>query len=272
MKIKTYLKPENLKEASALLNELEGAQIFGGGAWLKILPKEIETAIDLSFCNLEYISESLDRLEIGSYCSLRKLENFPAISSIYDGILGKSIGEVMGVPFRNIATIGGTVAGKFGFSDILTPLLALNTELIFYKRGMISLESYLLEKGFHPDILVGIRIEKTDGKGYFYTLKKTANDFSIINIAITKNSTGYRIAIGARPGVAMLAREGMKYLNENKELNKEGKQGLNQEVINQATAIILEEISFGSNTRGSKEYRQEVIKGLLGRGLAEVNR
>lgn len=264
MRIKTYVKPKTVKEAYDLLNEQSKNQIIGGGCWLKILPKQIETAIDLSHCQLEYIKEVKDYYEIGSYVNLSDVENNAALSTHFDGILGRSIGEVMGVPFRNIATIGGTVVGKYGFSDIITALLAMDTQLIFYDKGLMSLETYLINKEKNGDILMGLRIKKDLGKGYFYTLKKTANDFPIVNIAITKNKVGYKICIGARPGVAMLAKETMEYMNTVDEINDAS--------LEKASTLLITEILLGTNMRGSKMYRQEVVKGLLCRGLKEVSK
>lgn len=260
LKIKKYLRPNTIEEAYELLCENENSQIIGGGAWLKLLPKEIEVAIDLSNCKLDYITESKDEIEIGSYVTLRKLELAPSVATYFGGIIPTSIGEVMGIPFRNIATIGGTVVGKFGFSDILTALLVLDTELIFYDKGNVSLERYLEGKFPKPDILLGIRIIKdVVGKGYYYTMKKTANDFSIVNIAITKSNQRFKIAIGARPGAATIAYDGIEYLNSLKVIT--------DEAIEEATEIILDEMTFGSNARGSKEYRKEVVKGLISRGI-----
>lgn len=260
MRINTYVKPKSVNEAYDILCQHRKNEIIGGGCWLKLLPKEIETAIDLSHCELDYINQTKDTYEIGSTVTLRALEKF----SHRDGILAKSIGEVMGVTFRNVATIGGTVAGKFGFSDIITTLLVLDTKLMFIRKGVISLESYLKNKEKEQDILTGLSIKKQSGKGTFYTLKKTANDFPIVNIALIKNNEGYKISVGARPGVATLAKNTMDYINTTPEVD--------ETAIEKAATLLLEEVSFGTNTRGSKDYRRAVIKGLLGRGLKEVNR
>ncbi|MBC7960471.1 MAG: FAD binding domain-containing protein [Vallitaleaceae bacterium] len=264
MKINTFVKPKNVQEAYDLLQQNSKNQIIGGGCWLKNLPKEIETAIDLSFCELGAITETEEWYEIGSTATLRDVEKVTSLVGFFDGILTRSIGEVMGVPFRNIATLGGTVAGKFGFSDILTALLALDTEIHFWHRGSMSLDTYIKSKEHVADILTGIRIKKSEGRGYYYTLKKTANDFPVVNCAITKSIEGYRISIGSRPGIATLAKDAMAYLN-NVEV-------LDDAAINKAITLLVEEITFGTNPRGSKEYRREAIKGLIRRGLEEVNR
>ena len=39
----------------------------------------------------------------------------------------KSLRHIVGVQFRNCATIGGSIWGRYGFSDVLTMFLAMDT-------------------------------------------------------------------------------------------------------------------------------------------------
>jgi CO/xanthine dehydrogenase FAD-binding subunit len=66
--------------------------------------------------------------------SLRDFEMSLLVKNIQGGILVSAVSQIMGVAFRNGATVGGSVAGKFPFSDLITPLLALDTTLIFYPK------------------------------------------------------------------------------------------------------------------------------------------
>ena len=68
----------------------------------------------------------------------------------------------MGVQFRNMATVGGSVWGRFGFSDVLTLLLALDTEVELYQGGLVPLEEFASRKPDN-DILVRVHIRKTPG-------------------------------------------------------------------------------------------------------------
>lgn len=262
MKIINYHKVNTLDEAYALLTSDKSSSIIAGGAWLKFSKKTIENAIDLSNLNLDQIVETKEVFEIGCMTTLRQVEVNKPLIDFCNGIITKSINEIMGVQIRNIATIGGTVSGKYGFSDLLTPLLVLDTKLQFYKKGIISLEEFLNSKDHSSDILIKVIISKKIGKAKFISMKKTSNDFSVINIAVFKNKEECKIAIGARPNGALLAKKAMEYLDNN-ELYTE-------EIINECANIASKEISFGSNIRGSKEYRIELCRVLIKRGLQEV--
>ena len=95
--------------------ETSGAEIIGGGAWLKMMPKRISEAIDLSGLGLDEITQTDSEIQIGCMVTLRQVEKYPAFSELYNGIIAKSAGSIMGITVRNIATLGGTAAGKYGF-------------------------------------------------------------------------------------------------------------------------------------------------------------
>ncbi len=262
MKINNYHKVNTLDEAYALITGNKSSSIIAGGAWLKFSKKTIEDAIDLSNLNLDKIVEAEETFEIGCMTTLRNVEKNQSLQNFYDGIIVKSISEIMGIQIRNIATIGGTVAGRYGFSDLIPVLLVLDTKLLFYKKGTITLEEFLNLKGFNSDILIKIIINKKIGKAKFISMRKTSNDFSVINVAVLKNDKECKIAVGARPNGAIFAKKAMEYINNFKTYNKE--------VIDECASITSKEISFGSNSRASKEYRVELCRVLVKRGLQEV--
>lgn len=261
MKIITYSMPSNLEETYQLLQK-EDATLIAGGAWLKLLPKTLAHGIDLSGLKLDTINETEENYTIGSMVTLRQIETHSSLRTYMGGVLQEAISHIMGVPIRNIATIGGTVAGRYGFSDLLTPLLALRANLVFYKKGQITLESYLKEAPKEKDILLQVILKKEYGKANYTTVKKTANDFPIVNVCVMKIGSHFRVAVGARPSVAIFATKTMAYLNESKTIT--------EEVIENAAKIAVEEISFGSNSRGSKAYRAQLCKVLVERGIKEV--
>jgi CO/xanthine dehydrogenase FAD-binding subunit len=260
LRIIKYEKPEKLEIAYSLLQQ-QGASVIAGGAWLKLLPKTIETAVDLSKLGLDFIRETDHQVEIGAMSTLRFVECSKEVQALGDGILSDAIHGIMGVTLRNIATIGGSVFGKFGFSDLLTPLLVLDAEVVCYQHGAMSLENFLNEK-IRQDIVTQINIPKKQINGYYRSVKKTANDFPVLNIAISKEGNKCRIAVGARPGVARLAKETATYINQ-------------LEVVNEASleacsAVLLEELKFSNNLRASKTYREDLAAVLVQRGLKEV--
>jgi len=262
LKIDSYLKVESIDAAYKTLMETSGAEIIGGGAWLKLMPKKISVAIDLSSLGLDEITESEKEIEIGCMVTLRQIEKYPAFSKLYSGIISKSAGSIMGITVRNIATIGGTISGKYGFSDILPVLMAVDAQLNLFKRGRIKLTEFMNETNSEKDILTHIYIKKEKAPGWFTTMKNTAIDFPIINVAGVAFSNGCRIAVGSRPYKAVMAEKSMEYINNCGDPDVEK--------ISAAANIASEEIKFGSNQRGSGDYRKELCRTFIKRGLTEV--
>jgi len=262
MDIKNYYKASTLQDAYEKLNEHPSNIIAGGGAWLKMSTSDHETMVDLSGLSLDRIEDQKHQIEIGSLVTLRDFEVNKSIQSLDKGYISKAAGLIMGIGFRNLASIGGSIIGKFPFSDLITPLLTLNTKLIFYPEGEMTLEEYLKSKGKLTKILTKIIIEKENGKGYFNKVGNTVLDFSILNIAIYKGIHGFRIALGSRPGVGTLAHEAMDYLNH---LDR-----IQDSDIDHAVELVLLHMRFGSNEAAEESYRRELAKVYIKRGLKEV--
>ena len=123
---------------------------------LKFRLKRVNTLISLDDLKLDYIKEEKDFFEIGSMTSLRELEVHEGLKKVANGILCQAIGNIMGVTVRNIATIGGSVMGKFAFSDLLGVLSVLNAELVFHKLGRLSIEDFLNMQKIPKDILLKV--------------------------------------------------------------------------------------------------------------------
>lgn len=251
MIFKNYMKPTTLDEAYQLLTEDKQNVIVGGGAWLKLRSNEFDTVIDLGHLELDQITEDNEYVHIGSNVTLRQIETSTIVHNV-SPIFIEAIKSIMGMNIRNIATIGGSIVGKFSFSDILTPLLVMDTTLVFHNEGDVHLQEFLNNKKFPKDILTKVKIKKERYTTYFKTVKKTSLDFAVLNLAITKGDT-LRIAVGARPGTAKRAFESEK-------LN----------TVHEIVESVVQEISVSSNTRSSKEYREELLKVYIERGLKEV--
>lgn len=260
MKIRNYVRPTSVKEAYELV--AAGGTVIGGGAWLKLMPKTIESAVDISDLELDQLRETDENLYLGSMMTLRDVEIHPLLQTYMGGVVSEAASNIMGVNVRNIATIGGTVVGRYGFSDLLPTLLALGADLHFHHSGTISLEDYLKGGLQEKDVLTEIQLKKEKGKAKVITLKKTSTDFPVLNVAACSVGNHIRLAIGARPGAASLAYEAMTMINHSDSRDE----GMLKAVAEKA----VEELSFGSNTRGTAEYRQEVAKSLVVRALKEV--
>ncbi len=262
MEVNKFVEAKSISEAYDLIKADRLNKVIGGGAWLKISMKKAKTLISLDNLGLDYIKEELDYIEVGAQTSLRKLETNKSIKSLSSGILSKAINHIMGITIRNIATIGGSIMGKFAFSDLYPVLLVMNVKLTFFKLGEISFEEYIDIPRVNDDILVNIKFKKNDSLGYFKKVSKTALDFAMINMAITTTNNNFKIAIGSKPSIAQLSKSTMKFLNSQDKLD--------DEKIEKACDLAVEESNINSNVRASKEYREVLIKTYLKRGIKQV--
>ncbi len=258
MEIKEWMRPENLEAAYELYQA--GGVIVGGGAYMKLGKKSIDKAVDLSRLGLDTVEETEKGIELGAMVTLRELERSPILKEHFGDVFSKLLSSISGVQLRNTATIGGTVWGSYGFSDLLTLLLAMDAQAEMYREGWIPLETFL-NKDKKSGLLVKVLLPKSAAKASALCYKKSQTDFSVINAAAARVDGKLRIAVGARPAGARLALEAMKELNE-----------VHQEDwdIEKAVAMAVEELSFGSDARASAEYRKMLCKTLVKRCLEEV--
>jgi len=267
LKLNGFQKVKSIEEAFALA-EQEGNIVLGGGAWLRLGNSKKNIAIDLDLLDLNTITVKDDMCHIGAMTTLYQIETSVELQRLYSGIISESASKIMGVQVRNIATIGGTVCGKYGFSDLITPLLASGAILNFHKEGKITLEEFLLRKGKRKDILIEVIIPMKKGLGAIEIFKKTSIDFSVINVAVVNvtESEELLLAIGSRPGVAKLTRLTKQEILEEAIIDGE----FNIHRLHEYVNTLIESYSFGSNQRASMEYREQLAKVFVQKCIKEV--
>ena len=160
MTIREYARPATLEEAWTL-NQKRTSRVIGGMLWLKMQQRAVGTAIDLSGLALDTIEETPEDFSVGAMVSLRSLETNAALNAYTNGALREALRHIVGVAFRNTATVGGSVWGRFGFSDVLTMLLAMNASVELYRGGVVPLRQFA-EAPYDRDILVRVRIPRED--------------------------------------------------------------------------------------------------------------
>lgn len=254
--IKEYVKVSSLEQAYEL-NQKRTNRIIGGMLWMKMGKERIHTAIDLSGLGLDTIEETEDEFSIGCMATLRQLECHEGLSAWSGGFIRESVKDIVGVQFRNLATVGGSLFGRFGFSDVLTAFLALDTEVELYKRGRVPLRQFAGEKP-DCDILVRVIVKKREGRRIYLSHRNTKTDFPVLTIAMSSDENGIIIAAGARPQRAMIVTAervcGRKEIGSREEIEK-------------YAGELAAAIPVGSNMRASAEYRSHLAGVLIRRGL-----
>jgi CO/xanthine dehydrogenase FAD-binding subunit len=262
LKVSEYVKAKSLDEAYELVKDNKKNHVIAGGAWLKLSLKSADKLISLEELDLDKIIVSNDFIEIGTLVTLHQIETNEAIKKLYDGILVQATSSIMGINIRNIATFGGCIMGKFSFSDIFPVLEVLDTLLVFHKQGEVELMDFLNNPKFEDDILVKVKIRNQKGRGFFKKVATTPLDFSIINIACSATNNFIKLSVGSTPYIAKPCLKAMEYIN--------GVKKITEETIENCTKIVLEELQISNNNRGSKEYREELAKVYIARGIKQV--
>lgn len=251
-----YLMPATLEDAW-VLNQSKSNKIIGGMLWLKMEHKNISTIIDLSALELGAIDETDEEFKIGAMCTLRELEQHQGIEKFFAGMIRHSLESIVGVQFRNLATVGGSIYSRFGFSDLLTAFMALEAYVELYKGGTVSLEEYV-NMPYDRDILMKVIIKKRISKATYMSFRNTATDFSVLACAISKSEEGaWKIIYGARPGKAL---EFENNLPEEPDLTD----------IDGVIEKLKSWEHFASNMRGSKEYRKALAASLLKKAVKHI--
>ena len=141
MTIREYKRAESLEEAWQL-NQKKANRILGGMIWLKMETINVGTAIDLSGLGLDTIEETDAGFSIGAMVTLRQLETHPGLEAFTHGAVREALRHIVGVQLRNLATVGGSIYSRFGFSDVLTLFLAMDCSVELYKGGIVPLREY----------------------------------------------------------------------------------------------------------------------------------
>ena len=245
--IREYARPATLEEAWQL-NQKRPNRVLGGMLWLKMEKISVGTAIDLSALGLDTIEETDTEFAIGAMATLRSLETHAALNAATNGAMREAVRHIVGVQFRNCATVGGSVYGRFGFSDVLTLLLALDCDVELYKAGRMPIAQFAALP-YDRDILTHVYIKKTPGLAVHYqSVRATQTDFPILTCAAARTADGaYRFAIGARPMKAMLV--------------------CPTAAPDELPAAVQAAVPTGSNLRGSAAYRTHLVGVLVKRAV-----
>ena len=117
--IQKYVKAQSIEEAYQL-NQNRKNRIIGGMLWTRLGKGNINTAIDICDLGLDKIEETDAEFSIGATVTLRDIECHEGLNAYTNGAIKEAVKDIVGVQFRNMATVGGSIWGRFGFSDVLT--------------------------------------------------------------------------------------------------------------------------------------------------------
>ena len=299
LSISKYVRAGSVEEAYELVQKNRRACVLGGGAWLRLGSGTIPLAIDLAACGLNGIDVVADdpafgrALRIGAYATLRQVETSAALAAATGGLLARAVRDIVGVQFRNVATVGGSVAGRFGFSDVCCALLALGAHVEFAGAGRMPLAAFLAQPGRVRDVLTHVVVPAGPVAASYQAVRNQSTDFPVVNACAVRSAAGaWRVAVGARPGRARLVEGPAEELLPAGSLDKKnpatgaapfpdrtaagasapaaGLSACPAAAELDAVAAAAQALPFSGNMWASERYRRHVAGALVRRAVEEA--
>lgn len=255
-----YVRAASLDEAYQLYQKKNNV-VLGGMLWLKMQNRTCGSAIDLCDLGLDRIEESEDCFSIGAYVTLRDLEKHAGLAAYTQGAMAEAMKHIVGVQFRNVATLGGSIWGRYGFSDVMTIFRALGAKVQLHKGGVMDLDEFVKLPRTHRDILVSVIIPKDGTKVVYKSQRNQSTDFPVLTCAVARRPEGMVAVIGASPYMAQPVWD---------------EEGLLAASCPDAAAVeafgeyVAEHIKYGSNIRAGADYRRIITKVLIRRCVEEL--
>ncbi len=272
-----YVKVKSLEEAYQL-NQKKSTLVVGGMMWVKMAKFQKMTVVDLSGLGLDGIEETDEEFRIGCMCTLRDLELHPGLKAAFgmpgsgESLMKACTRHIVGVQFRNCATVGGSIFGRFGFSDVMTAMMALDTYVELYQGGIVPLAEFV-DRPKDNDILVRVIIKKDDRRAAYVSQRLSKTDFPQIAVAVSKTGDTWNVAIGARPSRARLVQVTADGCDAEEKVETDGNTASGDGAVSPYAALAesaVSQFSFGSNLRGSGEYREALAKVYVRRLMEQI--
>lgn len=239
---RNYIFADSIQQAWEL-NQKKANVVVSGGCWLRLGRRRYDTLIDLSKLGLDQIQQIDGYLELGAMVTLRQLETSPLLAQHFGSYFADCTRHIVGVQFRNCATLGGSVAARFGFSDIVTALLPLNCQVHLVQAGWISLVQYAAMP-YDRDVLTHIHIPlQSHCNAVYQSTRNTQTDLPTLTCAASYCDGHISLALGARSSRPALLQSSTKL-----------------DLLEEAHGL-----SYVENIRGGSEYRRHLAKILIQR-------
>jgi CO/xanthine dehydrogenase FAD-binding subunit len=267
-----YFRPSSLKEASELLIRYgDGAHLLNGGTDLIVRMRDGLTlpsaVIDLkSIEQLSRIREDEESVYIGATVNLNQVGRDETIGKCFP-YLAEAALSVGSKQVRNRATCIGNLCNASPLADTATPLMALDAVLeVFGPEGEreIPIQDFFVfvrKTSLKPgEIVKGVRVPKTAGQGVFTKLARRKEvDLSMVCMTLLKAQDSWRLSYGAVAPTPVRLPKTEALLN----------QGATQEEV---LACAVSEVKPIDDVRASREYRLEMVKVMLKRGLEQIGK
>jgi carbon-monoxide dehydrogenase medium subunit len=215
-------------------------------------------------------------LEIGATTTHREVERSPEVRG-FCPTLSENFRRIATVRIRNQATIGGNLVHADPAQDPPPMLLALDAEIVIAgKNGERTMplddffEDYFQTAVQEGEVLKLIRIPPLPAGArttYVKFLPRTEDDYATVAVAArlqlgaNNRCEDVRIGLGAAASIPMRAKRAEDALRG---------QQLTPALIDEAAALVREDVDPISDVRGSANYKREMARVWTGRAIRSL--
>ena len=280
--IENIYQPKTLQEALDILDYKDNVKIIAGGTdvLIKLHHGELCGTELLSIRDIEELKginvNDKGDIEIGAMASFSDIFRSDIINdNIY--VLSEAAVSMGGPQVRNMATIGGNVCNGAVSADSATTLFALNAELLLKTKNgerIIPIKEFYLGPGkvsiLPNEILVKIIIRKEEYLGYKGNYIKFSNrkamDIAMLGVSVVgyiedNRFKDLRISLGVAAPTPVRCIQSEEFAKGME---------VNMKNIIEISERALLDAKPRNSWRGSKDFREHLIKELTKRGIIEV--
>jgi carbon-monoxide dehydrogenase medium subunit len=277
-----FLQPASVGEASRMLADLgDDARVFAGGTALMLAMRQrlLSPKAVVSLSRIEALRgihfNAREGLRIGALSRHTDVAQSSLVRAHYPA-LASMAARVANPQVRNQGTIGGNLCYADPTTDPPGCLLALGAQIVLGSaRGerTLDMEAFLVDyftTALEPDeVLLEIRLPPPEaGSAGMYTrlLRTAAEHRPLANVTLLARREGRvcrgaRLAVGASTPIAVRLRRAESFL--------EGRT-VDAETAAEAAGIVAADIAPLSDTRGSADYRRDMVRAITRRTIAEL--
>jgi CO/xanthine dehydrogenase FAD-binding subunit len=277
-----YVSPRSLAEVCSLIagTSRDEVMLLAGGtdAILQMRRRERTPRRVLGLkgvADLEFVREQADGgLAIGAMTRLQTLSSSPALTRGYD-LLRETAAQIGGIELRNVATIGGNIAGALPCADLPPALITLGARVkLSSQRGerWVPLDEFFPEFGrtvaAEDELVAEISLpppQPNSGGTYLKFHDRHSMDMTVVGVSafVVLEGDGrtvrdLRLAYANSAPTVFRAKRAEAVLRG---------QALTGEALDAAAETACAESSPRTSWRANGEYRLELIRALTKRAI-----
>jgi aerobic carbon-monoxide dehydrogenase medium subunit len=275
-----YSAATTLDEALSSLDRFgeEGKVLAGGQSLIPLMKLRFAAPGALVDINrvegLDGLSEEGGELRIGTLVRHKACERSELLAGRW-GVLGDAAPQISDPLVRNLGTVGGSLAHADPQGDWGSALMAVDARVVAQSTGgrrEISLEDFFagpFTTALGPnELLTEIRVPDPGPKaaGTYLKLERRVGDFATVGVAVHVSFDDGKVR---RAGIALTAVGPRNMRAHAAEAALEGAT-LDEDTIKEAARLAAEAAEPRDDSRGSAEYKRNVVRVFVERGLRKA--